>query len=81
MKQQHEPRYFDKRTAKRNIKRGFLKEDEYEKFLKSLPDEAENSVPVSYEELDAAELSRLSEMNDEEPTDDDSEPETSSEDE
>ena len=65
-----ELKYLDKRTAQRNIKLGFLKEDEREKFLKGLPDEAENSVSVSFEEMDAAELLQNDRMDDEEPIDD-----------
>ncbi|MBI4412046.1 MAG: hypothetical protein HY541_06150 [Deltaproteobacteria bacterium] len=78
---QPELKYLDKRTVRRNIKQGFLKEDEHDKFLKGLPDEAENAVPVSFEELDAAELHREEEMDDEELIEDDLPPETPSKDE
>ncbi|MBI2340569.1 MAG: hypothetical protein HYU99_09445 [Deltaproteobacteria bacterium] len=47
-------KYLDTRTAQRYLKQGVLKEEEYEKFLKTLPDDAGNAADVSYEEIDAA---------------------------
>ena len=37
-----EVRLFDARTVERNIKRGLITRKEYERFLKSLPDMADN---------------------------------------
>jgi hypothetical protein len=43
-------RLFDTRTIERNIKRGLITRKEYERFLKSLPDGADNVLPA--EEID-----------------------------
>jgi len=37
---------FDLRTIERNIKRGLITRKDYERFLKSLPDASENTLPV-----------------------------------
>lgn len=71
---QPELKYLDKRTTQRNIKLGFLKEDEHDKFLKSLPDDAENLVSVSFEEIDALSDEPLLEMENENSMDDEPEP-------
>jgi hypothetical protein len=42
-------RLFDLRTVERNIKRGLITRKEYERFLKSLPDAAENVAPAETE--------------------------------
>ena len=39
-------RLFDLRTIERNIKRGLITRKDYERFLKSLPDASENTLPV-----------------------------------
>jgi hypothetical protein len=39
-------KYLDKRTAERYVRAGLLDEKAYERFLKTLPDVAEKSVPV-----------------------------------
>lgn len=43
------PRYnlFDRRVVERNIKKGEVSREEYEKFVSSLPDVAENAELVS----------------------------------
>jgi hypothetical protein len=47
-------RLFDLRTVERNIKRGLITRKEYERFLKSLPDSAENVIPAETEAPPAA---------------------------
>jgi len=39
-------RLFDLRTVERNIKRGLITRKDYERFLKSLPDAADNTLPA-----------------------------------
>jgi len=39
-------RLFDLRTVERNIKRGLITRKDYERFLKSLPDASDNTLPV-----------------------------------
>jgi hypothetical protein len=39
-------RLFDLRTIERNIKRGLITRKDYERFLKSLPDASENTLPA-----------------------------------
>ncbi len=41
-----ENKHVDKRVAPRYVRKGIVDEKEYEKFLKSLPDLAEQAVPV-----------------------------------
>ena len=41
-----DPKYLDKRTAERHLRSGTLDEKEFERYIKSLPDVAEKSVPV-----------------------------------
>ena len=50
-----EARLFDIRTVERNIKRGLITRKDYERFLKSLADVAENVAPSQTEEPAAAE--------------------------
>lgn len=45
-------KFFDQRTQKRNIELGHIKQEDYQKHLKSLPDDAENFDTVSFEDLD-----------------------------
>lgn len=40
------PKHTDKRTVERYIRLGVVDEKEYDKYLKSLPDLAENALPV-----------------------------------
>jgi hypothetical protein len=47
-------RLFDLRTVERNIKRGIITRKEYERFLKSLPDAAENVIPAETDTPPAA---------------------------
>jgi hypothetical protein len=47
-------RLFDLRTIERNIKRGLITRKEYERFLKSLPDAADNIAPSEAEATPAA---------------------------
>ena len=39
-------RLFDLRTIERNIKRGLITRKDYERFLKSLPDASDNTLPA-----------------------------------
>ncbi len=41
-----ENKHVDKRVAHRYVRKGIVDDKEYEKFLKSLPDLAEQAVPV-----------------------------------
>ena len=41
-----DPKLFDKRVAHRYVRKGRLDEKEWEKHLKSLPDLADQAVPV-----------------------------------
>ena len=41
-----EPKYADKRTVERYIHLGIVDEKEYDKYVKSLPDLAENALKV-----------------------------------
>lgn len=40
----------DKRVVQKNIESGVVKKDDFEKYIKSLPDEKENSEQVPFEE-------------------------------
>jgi hypothetical protein len=40
-----EARLFDIRTVERNIKRGLITRKDYERFLKSLPDASDKTLP------------------------------------
>ena len=44
-----DPKVLDKRTQARYLTRGVLTEKELEKYLKSLPDRAEDALPVETE--------------------------------
>lgn len=46
MADQPENRTVDKRVAHRYLRKGIVDEKEYEKYVKSLPDLAEQAVPV-----------------------------------
>ncbi len=50
-----EVRLFDLRTVERNIKRGLITRKDYERFLKSLPDASDNTLPPEPENPPAAE--------------------------
>lgn len=50
-----ETRAYDKRVAARYIRKGKLEEKEWERHLKSLPDLADQAVPVESEFVDTAE--------------------------
>jgi len=39
-------RLFDLRTIERNIKRGLITRKDYERFLKSLPDASDKTIPA-----------------------------------
>lgn len=41
----------DTRTAKRYISQGLLTKEDYDKYIKSLPDDSDNLVNVNFEEL------------------------------
>lgn len=41
---------FDQRTLKRNLEKGLLKEDDYQKYLKSLPNDEDNFETVPFDE-------------------------------
>ncbi len=43
---ENDPKYLDKRTAERYLRAGLTDEKAYERYLKSLPDVQEKSVPV-----------------------------------
>lgn len=45
-----DPKLFDQRIVKRNIQQGLIKEEDHQKFLKSLPDEKNNYEEVPFEE-------------------------------
>jgi hypothetical protein len=49
MSQGIDPKLIDRRTVARYLERGQLNDREYEKYLKSLPDLAEQAVPVTSE--------------------------------
>lgn len=54
-----DPKYTDKRTVERYLRSGVVDEKEYDKYLKSLPDLAENALPVEVvmdEDLDDEEV-------------------------
>lgn len=54
-----DPKHTDKRTVERYLRLGVVDEKEYEKYLKSLPDLAENALPVEVvmdEDLDDEEV-------------------------
>jgi hypothetical protein len=42
-------RLFDLRTVERNIKRGLITRKDYERYLKSLPDAGNNTIPPESE--------------------------------
>ena len=42
---------FDNRVVEKNVVRGVVKQDEYDQFLKTLPDESENAEWISLETL------------------------------
>jgi len=46
MADQFENKHIDKRVASRYLRKGIVDEKEYEKHLKSLPDLADQAVPV-----------------------------------
>lgn len=46
MSDQIENRLVDKRVAQRYVRKGIVDEKDYEKHIKSLPDLAEQAVPV-----------------------------------
>jgi hypothetical protein len=46
-----ESKKFDSRIVEKNITRGILTSEEYDKFLKSLPDDSDNADWVNIEEL------------------------------
>jgi hypothetical protein len=46
-----EAKKFDTRVVERNISRGTAQQDDYEKFLQELPDDAENAETISIEAL------------------------------
>ncbi|MDO8519022.1 MAG: hypothetical protein Q7T11_02535 [Deltaproteobacteria bacterium] len=43
---------FDQRTVRKQIEDGTTKEEDYKKFLKTLPDESANADQVPYEDED-----------------------------
>lgn len=47
---------FDVRMAERNVQRGFLTQDELEKHLKSLPDDATSAAQVTEADLEKQDL-------------------------
>lgn len=54
-----DPKHTDKRTVERYLRIGAVDEKEYDKYLKSLPDLAENALPVEVvmdEDLDDEEV-------------------------
>jgi hypothetical protein len=51
LKEATEEKKFDIRVVEKNITRGLTRADEYQKFLKELPDEAANAEWVNVEEL------------------------------
>lgn len=44
---------YDSRVVERNIQRGFTKSEDYDKFVKELPDDSANAEFVSQESLEA----------------------------
>ena len=46
-----EAKKFDSRIVDRNIQRGSAKQDDYDKFVKELPDDSENAETISIEAL------------------------------
>lgn len=46
-----EAKKFDSRIVERNILRGSAKQEDYDKFVKDLPDESENAETISIEAL------------------------------
>jgi hypothetical protein len=44
-----ENKLVDKRVARRYVRKGLLDEKDYERYLKSLPDVADQAVPVESE--------------------------------
>ena len=58
-------RLYDKRTAARHIRLGLLDEKAYEKYMKSLPDLADQALPVE-SALDDVDLDEEDDLEDEE---------------
>jgi hypothetical protein len=50
------PRWLDRRVVERYLKKGLLDEKEYQRYLKSLPDLAENAARLETEFQPAGEL-------------------------
>jgi len=48
---------FDSRITQRNMERGILRPEEFDKFVKSLPDDAEKATSISLDTLMADESS------------------------
>jgi hypothetical protein len=46
MTQSREEKMWDVRTLERKLRKGIINRKDYEKYLKSLPDRAENAAPV-----------------------------------
>lgn len=46
-----EAKKFDSRIVERNILRGSAKQEDYDKFVKELPDESDNAETISIEAL------------------------------
>ena len=44
-----ENKIIDKRVVRRNVRKGLLDEKDYDRYLKSLPDVADQAVPVESE--------------------------------
>ncbi len=51
LKNATEAKKFDTRVTERNIARGFTKPEDLEKFMKDLPDDAENAEYISIESI------------------------------
>jgi hypothetical protein len=64
----------DRRVAQRYLRKGVLDEKEYEKYLKGLPDLAEQAVPVESDLEASADLGIDDEEEDEGPEDGDEAP-------
>ncbi len=68
MSDEIEIKLVDKRVVQRYVRKGRLDEKEYERHLKSLPDLAEQAVPIKAA-LDSEALDDLDEDDDETPPD------------
>ncbi len=53
---QNELKVFDQRTVKRNIKQGLIKNEDYQKFIKTLPDDAEALDILPFEDPEAIDI-------------------------